>query len=133
MPTFGVAWLSAALVVVILDGVWLTVAGPRLYRPIIGELLAPRVDIPSAIAFYLLYVTGIVILAVTPALERGGAPKALFLGAVLGLVAYGAYDLTNQATMKVWDLRITLADMGWGAFMTAAAAATAATVAARFN
>lgn len=132
MP-FLAAWISAGLIFIALDAIWLSQVGPRLYKPLIGELLAPRVELGSAAAFYVLYISGLVVLAIAPALERGGLAKAIFLGAVVGLVAYGTYDLTNQATMRVWDLRITLADMAWGAFISAAAAAGAYAVASRFS
>jgi uncharacterized membrane protein len=132
MPPLLVAWLSACLIIGVLDGLWLSFAGPRLYRPLIGGILAPGLRVGPAAAFYLLYVTGLIVLAVAPALERGGLGKAALLGAVLGLVAYGTYDLTNHATMKVWDLRVTAADMAWGASMSAIAAAGAYLAAARF-
>ena len=41
---------------------------------------------------------------------------------MLGLVSYGAYDLTNQATLLGWSWRVTLADLAWGSLATAAAA-----------
>jgi uncharacterized membrane protein len=69
-------------------------------------------------------VAGLVYLAVRPAWQTGLWTTALVGGLVVGLVAYGAYDLTNHATLKVWSLRITLADMAWGAL----ASSTAATV-----
>lgn len=132
MP-FVAAWISAGLIFIALDAIWLSQVGPRLYKPLIGELLAPRVELGAAAAFYVLYISGLVALAIAPALERGGLGKAILLGAVVGLVAYGTYDLTNQATMRVWDLRITLADMAWGAFVSAAAAGGAYAVASRFS
>lgn len=133
MPPFVIAWGGAALIFVVLDAIWLSQSGPKLYRPLIGELLAPRLNIAAAAIFYLLFVTGLVILAVLPALERGGLGRAIFLGAVLGLVAYGTYDLTNQAVMKVWDVRVTIADMAWGCFVSAAAAGGAYALASRFS
>ncbi|MET0183141.1 MAG: DUF2177 family protein [Caulobacterales bacterium] len=133
MSSFVISWLVAAAIILVLDGIWLTQIGPRLYRPLIGELLAPNVNITAAIAFYLIYVTGTVFLAVTPALDSGSITKALLLGAILGFVAYGTYDLTNHTTMKVWDIRVTLADMAWGVFLTASAAVGATFVTMQFR
>jgi len=116
------AYLCAAAAFAVLDFFWLSYAGPRLYQPIIGELLAPQVSLPPAIAFYLIYVAGIVFLAVVPGLRDGSALRAAVCGAVLGGVAYAAYDLTNQATLRIWSLKITLADISWGVFVTAIAA-----------
>lgn len=131
MLTYLTAWLTTAVVFLGVDAIWLSVMGPRLYRPILGEILAPKVDLAAAAAFYLLYVTGLVIFAVAPALEKASLARAVVLGALIGLVAYGTYDLTNQATLKVWDLRLTLADMMWGACASAIAAGVAYAAASR--
>lgn len=117
-----VAYLGSGIVMAILDAVWLTVVGPRLYRPAIGELLAPQPNLRVAVVFYLVYVAGIVILAVAPALRDGSFLRAVVSGAVLGLVAYATYDLTNQATLRIWPTHLTLIDLAWGTCVTAAAA-----------
>lgn len=39
---------------------------------------------------------------------------ALIKGAMLGLVIYGVYDLTNLVTIKGWTWNFTLQDMLWG-------------------
>jgi len=119
---FIVAWIATAIVFVGLDAVWLSQVAPRLVPPLIGELLSNTVQPAPAIAFYLIYLTGIVLLAVLPA-EQGGARRALYRGAILGLVAYATYDLTNQATLRVWSTTITVADLAWGTIITAIAAA----------
>ena len=75
-----------------------------------------------AIAFYLIYIAGIVLLAVAPNRDAG-LVKTAVAGAILGFVAYATYDLTNQATLKVWSTRITLIDLTWGTFVTAVSAA----------
>ena len=106
-----------------MDGAWLALVAPKLYRPIIGELMAGTVRPAPAIAFYLIYVAGLVFLAVRPAWRTGEWTTALVCGLVLGLVAYGAYDLTNHATLRVWSLKITVADMLWGALASGAGAA----------
>jgi uncharacterized membrane protein len=41
---------------------------------------------------------------------------------MLGAMCYATYDLTNQATLKVWSTSITLADIAWGTFLTAVGA-----------
>jgi len=70
---------------------------------------------------------------VLPALAAGRWQKAAVSGAVLGFVAYATYDLTNFATLKVWTLRVTVLDIGWGAVVTAAAASAGALAALRVN
>jgi uncharacterized membrane protein len=117
-----IAYIASALAMLALDAVWLTQMTPRLYQPRIGELLAAKPSLAPAVAFYLIYVAGIVVLAVLPALREGGWRRLLINAAMLGLVAYAAYDLTNQATMKTWSTTITLVDIAWGVLVTTAAA-----------
>ena len=126
-----IAWLLAALIFLAMDAVWLGLMATRLYRPEIGTLLRSSFDLLPALLFYLLYVSGIVVLAVQPALDAGRPQMAGWRGALLGLVSYGAYDLTNQATLKGWSWRVTLADLAWGSLATGTAAvlATLATLA----
>lgn len=127
------AYLGAGVTMGILDALWLTVMGGRLYRPAIGAIMADRPDMRAAVVFYLLYVFGIVFLAIMPALKEGSLVRALASAAVFGLVAYATYDLTNQATLKVWPVHITLVDMAWGAFVTTAAALGGYLLARRFG
>ncbi len=127
------AFIGSGAAMAVLDAIWLTQVGPRLYRPAIGELLADKPDMRAAVAFYLIYVTGIVFIAVSPALRDGSLMRATIMGGALGFVAYATYDLTNQATLKVWPLHVTLIDVAWGTLLTAAAAAAGYWLAARFG
>ncbi len=130
--TYLVAWIATGLCFAVIDAIWLTNAVPRVYRPMIGELLADRVNMGAAVAFYLIYVTGIVFFAVRPALDEGSLAKAALFGAAFGFFAYATYDLTSQAVLKVWDTRLTIIDMTWGTIATAIAAAAGYAIAARF-
>jgi uncharacterized membrane protein len=122
MLAYVIAYIASAVAFVAADAAWLALAGPRLYRPIIGPLLSGRVNAGAAVAFYLIYLAGVMFLAVGPALRSGQWRAAALNGLVLGLVAYGTYDLTNQATLRLWSTRLTLADMAWGGAITALAA-----------
>ncbi len=119
------AWALSALIFLGMDAVWLTLMAPRLYRPEIGTLLRSSFDLVPALLFYALYVSGMVVFAVRPALDAGRPLVAGRLGALLGLLCYGTYDLTNQATLVGWTWRVTLADLAWGSFATGTAAALA--------
>ena len=121
MIRLATAYFASAIVFVMMDAGWLTVMGPRIYKPVIGPLLAKSVDPGAAIAFYVLYVFGLVVFAIRPALDSGDFRLAPLYGALLGLVAYGTYDLTNQATLRLWSLKITIADICWGMTVSAAA------------
>ena len=118
-----IAYAVTALVFLALDAIWLTTMADRLYRPALGRLMLDRFELAPAVAFYAVYLVGVVVFAVMPGLERRRATTALGLGALLGLVAYATYDLTNQATLRDWPWRVTLADLCWGTLVTGVAAA----------
>ena len=40
------------------------------------------------------------------------------LGGLLGLVAYGTYDITNLATLKGWPAIVAIVDIVWGTLLT---------------
>ncbi len=107
-------FVIAAAVFTALDLSWLSFANARFYQPVIGSLLSGGIDAPAAVAFYVVYLVGLMVLAVVPAVKAGSLPRAMLNAAVYGLCTYGTYDLTNQATLKVWSTQITLMDMGWG-------------------
>ncbi|PLK25993.1 DUF2177 family protein [Novosphingobium sp. TH158] len=127
-----IAYISAAISFGILDFLWLGWAGKNFYRPAIGELLAPSFRGGPALVFYAIYIAGMVWFAVRPGLA-GGLNAALLNGVLLGGLAYATYDLTNQATMKVWPVHITIVDIIWGAFATAVASVVATWVTTRFT
>lgn len=118
----ALAWPIAAVVFLALDAVWLTAMADRLYRPAIGHLMTERFLMAPAALFYVIYISGIVLFAIAPALQSRRPLTALLLGAALGLLAYATYDLTNQATLKGWPWHVTVADLCWGAFVTGMAA-----------
>ena len=111
-----------------LDAVWLSITGPLLYRPAIGHLMRPDFDWIAAALFYVVYITGLIAFVVSPAATARDAARR---GAAFGFIAYGTYDLTNQATMVGWPWFITAADLGWGTFATATACAIAHYVTSR--
>jgi uncharacterized membrane protein len=121
MAKYVLCYVLVALVFGALDFLWLSLAGPHLYRPALGPLLSDKVRVAPAALFYLLYVGGLIGFVAAPALKDGDWGMALVRGAAFGLVAYAAYDLTNQATMRVWSTQVTVADLAWGAFASAVA------------
>jgi uncharacterized membrane protein len=125
-----IAFVATTVVFLAMDATWLSQMGPRLYTPLLGPLITAKPDLGAAVAFYVIYLGGIVALAVRPALAEGRLWRATLSGATLGFVAYATYDLTNQATLKLWSTTVTLCDLGWGVVVTATAA-TAGYAAAR--
>lgn len=135
MRRFLVAYVATAVPFLALDAVWLSTAMQWLYAPRIGPLLLAQPRILPALLFYALYVVGVVVFAVLPASRApagsGAVQPALGLGALLGVVAYGTYDMTNLATLQGWSTLVTVADMVWGAVVTGAAAALGALATSR--
>jgi len=115
------AYFASLAAFLALDSIWLGTMIDRLYRPALGDLIAPRPNIIPAVVFYLAYVAGMIFLAVAPAMREGGAARAAINGLVFGAVAYATYDLTNHATLRDWSTRVTVADITWGAFASAIA------------
>jgi uncharacterized membrane protein len=128
------AYLAAAVVMAALDLGWLSYAAKAFFEPAVGSLLAEKTNTPAAVLFYLLYIVGIVLFAVTPALRSGGGwTTALAMGAAFGFFAYVTYDLTNMATLKVWPAHLAIIDIAWGTFVTAAAASAGYGAASRIS
>ncbi len=111
------AYLATLLAFLILDGLWLGVLMGPTYKSLLGPLMLDQPRLLPAVVFYLLYVFGCVVFVVLPSLSWQRAAR---LGALLGLVAYGTYDLSNWATLTGWSAQLAVMDMAWGAFLTAA-------------
>lgn len=117
LASYGVAFL----VLGVLDGLWLVFVARDFYQREIGALMLSEVSKLPALLFYLGYPMGLVLLALTP--RPDSMALAVARCALLGLVAYGTYDLTNLATLKGWSVRLALVDTAWGAMVSAAAGA----------
>lgn len=132
MTKWVIAYISAAIVFGVMDAIWLRWAGPNLYEPVIGEIMAENFRIAPAAAFYLVYLAGMCWFAIKPGLESGQVSTALLNGAILGAVCYATFDLTSQAVFKVWATHISVADILWGTFVTGTSAAIATWVTLKF-
>ena len=128
MKRYAIAFLSAALIFGALDAAWLSWAGPNLYQPVIGEIMADDFNTGAAAAFYLIYLAGMVWFAIRPALESGRVSSGLLNGALLGALCYATFDLTSQAVFSVWATHISVADIAWGAFATGTTSALATAI-----
>lgn len=105
----------------LIDMLWLGLVASKFYKAQIGFLLGP-VNWPAAILFYLIYIVGIIIFAVHPALLAGSFSKAILFGALFGFFAYATYDFTNLATLKDWPLLVSMVDVLWGTILTSSVA-----------
>jgi len=111
---FFVSLLSFLLI----DGIWLTVVAKNFYAKYLGYLMAKTPNLAAAGIFYLIYIFTLVVLVISPALQKGSLITAVLTGALFGLCAYATYDLTNLATIKGWPLLVTIVDLAWGTFVT---------------
>ena len=116
-------YAASLMVFFALDLTWLGVVAKAFYRAQMGHLMRPDVQWPAALLFYLIYVAAIVILCVAPAVEKQSVGRAAALGAVFGLAAYAAFDLTSLALLKDFPSKVVLVDLVWGTVLTAAVSA----------
>ena len=123
MKQYFFAYGISAVIFVVLDFIWLSVMTGSIYKPQIGQLLLDKPNILIFAIFYLLYPIGMTIISIQPNLETLNWSHALAMGALLGLIAYGTYDLTNLGTLKGWTLTISLVDAAWGTLATGLASA----------
>lgn len=128
---FLFGYISTLVVLAIIDAAWLFTMADRIYRPVIGELLVEKFRPAPAIIFYLLFCLGVTLFATLPGMKSGDWKTAALWGGLFGFFCYATYDLTNQATLKVWATKITLIDLAWGTFLCATSATLAAMLANR--
>lgn len=134
MKLFFTSYFASLVTLAILDGVWLKLVARSYYQNALRHLLAPNVRWVPVILFYLLYAAGLSLLVVLPQakLSSGTALSAFGYGALLGFIAYAAYDLTNLATLNRWPVTMSLVDLAWGTGMTGVASLVAFLVVKRF-
>jgi uncharacterized membrane protein len=102
-----------------IDMVWLGLVAKGFYRAQIGTLMKNDVNWIAAIIFYLIFIVGLVVFVIAPAVEKGSWMHAILFGALFGLVCYATYDLTNLAVAKDWPLLVTIVDLAWGTVLAA--------------
>ncbi len=110
----------AFFVFLVIDFIWLVFISRKLYDRELKAIKKEKINWTAAGIFYVIYIIGIVFFVIAPAVEKASISYAIFGGALFGLVAYSTYDLTNLATMKGFPLKITIIDLIWGTFVTAA-------------
>jgi uncharacterized membrane protein len=109
-----IMYLITLAVFFLIDMIWLGVVAKGFYRRHLGPMLSPKVNWAAAVLFYLLFIVGLLVFVIKPALVGGEPLKALLLGALFGLISYATYDLSNLATLKDWPLVVTVVDLIWG-------------------
>ena len=102
-----------------IDMIWLGIVAKNFYRAQIGTLMKSDVNWIAAIIFYLIFIAGLIVFVISPAVEKGSWTYAILFGALFGFVCYATYDLTNLAVAKDWPLLVTIVDLIWGAVLAA--------------
>jgi len=108
-------YLIALMAFFLIDMIWLGAVAKGFYRKHLGAFMAQKIIWPAAILFYLLFIVGLLVFVIRPAVAQGEPFQAFLFGALFGLVSYATYDLTNLATFKDWPLVVTVVDLAWGA------------------
>ncbi len=127
------AFFGAMLALLAIDAVWLGLLMPDTYQAYLGDLLLAEPKLAPAALFYVLYPLGLVVFAVMPGLHKHDWRSAALLGGLLGLVAYGTYNLSNLATLRGWPWQLTIIDMTWGTFLSSASASAGYAAAKRWG
>ena len=123
-------YLIAFSVFLVIDLLWLGIIAKSFYIRHLEPFFAEKINWPAAFIFYILFVAGILIFAIFPALEKQSLQRAVVYGALFGFFTYATYDLTNLATLRNWPVIIVIVDILWGTVLCAAVA-TAGYLAAR--
>lgn len=113
-----ILFLTTMAVFLVIDLIWLGFIGKKFYRKYLGFLMREKPNWTAAIIFYVVYILGMLVFVISPALEKASWSYALLYGGFFGLVAYVTYDLTNMATLKDWPLKSTIVDIIWGTLLT---------------
>ena len=125
MGRYLLAYLVTMVIFFAIDFIWLGTVAKSFYRNEIGPLLLDNFNIPVAMCFYVMYVAGIIVFAVSPALDSGSLRTALLQGALFGFFTYATYDFTNLATLKGYTTKVAIVDTIWGTFLVAATSVAA--------
>ncbi|MAM34416.1 MAG: hypothetical protein CMH28_05015 [Micavibrio sp.] len=108
------AYITTAIIFLGIDFVWLGLVATNFYKNQLGDLMKDQPNLAVAAVFYLVYVIGLIIFAVAPALKEASWQHALFFGALFGLFAYATYDFTNLSTLRGWPVKVAVVDVIWG-------------------
>ena len=126
-----VLYVIATAIFLACDLVWLGLVARGFYQRHLGYLMRNPVNWAAALVFYLLFVVGLLIFAIKPALDAQNPLRALLYGALFGFFTYATYDLTNLATVRDWPLIVTVADLSWGVVLCSIVACATYAVAVR--
>ena len=103
----------------IIDVFWIYFVATPMYKQEVSSLM--ELKIPPALLFYLIFLLGLIFCVVNPN-QDNTLLNVFLIGAFFGLVTYGTYDLTVYASMNIFSLKLVVADILWGMFLSGAVA-----------
>ncbi len=116
------AYVATGLAFLAIDLIWLAVVARDFYHDAYGEILAQPFNLTGAAFFYFIYILGIVIFAVAPALAKRSLPQAAIQGGLFGFFCYAAYNFTALSVIKNFPAAAIPVDLAWGVMLTGSAA-----------
>lgn len=119
MLLFFKIYCVAVPIFLLIDLLWLGVVAKGLYQRQMGHLMLSTPNWPVAFLFYLLFVVGLVLFAILPAIKGDSFSYALLYGALFGFFTYMTFDLTNLAVLKDYPWTIAVIDIIWGVTLSA--------------
>ena len=126
-------YLIALPIFFAIDFFWLALVARKFYLQQIGFLMKTNINWPAAIIFYLLFIVGLVIFVISPAIEKKSLFTAIVMGGLFGFFAYATYDLTNLATLKNWPLTVSIVDIIWGVVLSTSVSTIVYSIATKFH
>ena len=116
------AYISAAIAFFALDCVWLGIVAKNFDFGRMAHLMSDKVNLAAAAVFYAIYIIGLIIFAIAPAIAENAWHTAALYGALFGFFCYATYDMTNLATLKDWPAAVSIVDIAWGTLLSGSAA-----------
>ena len=110
----------ALLFFFIVDVFWIYFVATPMYKQEVGSLM--ELKVPPALIFYIVFLLGLIFFVINPN-QSNTLLNVFLIGAFFGLVTYGTYDLTVYASMNIFSLKLVIADILWGMFLSGAVAA----------
>ena len=109
----------ALLFFFIIDVFWIYFVATPMYKQEIASLM--ELKIPPALIFYVIFLLGLIFFVINPNKDNS-LFNVFLIGAFFGLVTYGTYDLTVYASMNIFSLKLVIADILWGMFLSGSVA-----------
>ena len=103
----------------IIDVFWIYFVATPMYKQEVAALM--ELKLPPALIFYVIFLLGLIFFVINPN-QNNTLFNVFIIGTFFGLVTYGTYDLTVYASMNIFSLKLVIADILWGMFLSGSVA-----------